>query len=347
MHHEARSPTALEARGEITGSQTSEAKAHDFIKAIAHPLQVLVAEDDRITRRIITRTVEQLGHECVAVSDGESALALFNESAFNVIISDWMMPGMDGIQLCQQIRARQGYTYFILLTALDDHRYRLEGMRAGADDFLTKPLNRDDLEARMIAAERVTRLHKKIAKQQDELDKLNHKLFEDGRRDGLTGLGNRLKMDEQLVILERQLAESPMPMCVALIDIDCFKSYNDTAGHQAGDVALSKVAEALARESRRSDALFRYGGEEFLILLPDLNLSEAHKALERVREAVQEMSIPHPGESPTGVVTISVGVTAVRPEGPGSIELAIKKADEALYLAKGHGRNKVLVKENY
>ncbi|MFN3198626.1 MAG: diguanylate cyclase [Bradymonadia bacterium] len=347
MHQEQqRSPATLEARStNALGSQASEAEAHNFIKSIAHTLKVLVAEDDRITRRILTRTVEQLGHECVAVSDGESALAIFEERPFNVIISDWMMPGMDGKELCRQIRSRQGYTYFILLTALDDHQYRLEGMRAGADDFLTKPLNRDDLEARLIAAQRVTQLHAQIAEQKAELDKLNAKLFEDGRRDRLTGVGNRLKMDERIESLEAQLTETTIPLCVALVDIDCFKSFNDTAGHMAGDRALAAVAQSLERESRRSDAIYRFGGEEFVIFLPELTLDEAEKVLERVREAVQGLKIHHPGTSPFGVVTISIGAAAVAPDGPGCILSAIKRADKALYASKDGGRNRVSVSE--
>jgi two-component system cell cycle response regulator len=164
-------------------------------------LKILIAEDDTVSRTILKRAVEKFGHECLAAEDGEKAWELYREAPdVDAISSDWMMPGMDGLELCRKVRdeERGGYTYFIFLTALGDRAHLLMGLEAGADDYLSKPLDRDELQVRLISALRVTQLHRRLAFQNDELETLNRKLFEQSREDPLTRLGNRLRLREEL-----------------------------------------------------------------------------------------------------------------------------------------------------
>lgn len=282
-------------------------------------MRVLLAEDDPISQRVLLRAMEQLGHQCQAVSDGDAAWELFCHGTPDVIISDWAMPGMDGLELCRRVRSGgpAAYTYFIFMTGHDDRQSFLDGMRAGADDYLMKPIDLDALEARMIAASRVMALH--------------HRLVEAARTDPLTGVGNRLRLRDDLDALYARVARYGHTYAVGLCDVDHFKRYNDTHGHVAGDDALLRVAQVIAGQLRTGDAVYRYGGEEFLVLLPEQTLASARVAMERVRAAV-EASSP---------VTVSCGVaTIARVDGP-PWEVWIARADEALYRAKAEGRNRV------
>ena len=174
-------------------------------------MKILIAEDDLVSRTILKRAVEKFGHECLAAEDGEKAWELYRESSgVDVIISDWMMPGMDGLELCRLIRneERDEYTYFIFLTALGDKDHLLMGLEAGADDYLGKPLDRDELQVRLISASRVTALHRRLAYQNSELERLNRKLFNQSREDPLTHLGNRLRLHEELEVLHGLLRDA-------------------------------------------------------------------------------------------------------------------------------------------
>ena len=207
-------------------------------------MRILIVDDSPTPRLILRRELEGLGHECLAAEDGNQALETFRVSAPDVIVSDWMMPGMDGDELCRQVRSDPGapYVYFILLTSLDDPASVIKGMEAGADDHLAKSFERDDLQTRLIAAERVTGLHQRLAAQQVELERLNAILQQDSRRDHLTGLGNRLRQDEDLAVLAGRAQRYGHGFSVVLFDVDRFKAYNDTAGHPAGDDVLRAVA---------------------------------------------------------------------------------------------------------
>jgi len=203
-------------------------------------LRVLVADDDAVTRRILQVAITRLGHECVLACDGTEALELYQGAEIDVVISDWTMPGMDGIDLCRHIRGggrraatvtQTAYTYFILLTAAEDKQHFMIGMHAGADDYLHKPPDPDDLMVRLITAARITALHRQLSQQNAELERLNRELFEQGRTDALTRVGNRLRMQEDLVQLWSRARRYPCStFCIALCDLDFFKMYNDKAG---------------------------------------------------------------------------------------------------------------------
>lgn len=306
-------------------------------------MHVLIAEDDLVSRKILQRSVERLGHTCLLAADGEEALELYNEHRPDVVISDWVMPKLDGLSLCKEIRADREamYTYFVLLTSRSDKAHRLEGFHGGADDYLTKPLDADELKLRLIAATRVTSLHRELRERARQIEQLNLDLYKDGRRDALTGIANRRAMEEDLERLHSQMHRHDHQWAIALVDIDHFKSYNDTCGHPAGDEALRRVAHCLAEVCRAHDSVYRYGGEEFLAVFPHQDLEGAIQAAERMREAVRALAIPNPGRTPSGPVTISLGVAGRLAGDEGDVSDLIKVADDALYRAKQSGRDRV------
>jgi two-component system, cell cycle response regulator len=312
-------------------------------------LRILIAEDDAVSRTILHRAVEKFGHECLAAEDGERAWEIYREtSGVDAIISDWMMPGMDGLELCSKVRGeeRNGYTYFIFLTALGDRNHLHMGLEAGADDYLSKPLDRDELQVRLISARRVTELHRRLAFQNGELEVLNRKLFEQSREDPLTRLGNRLRLREEFEALRGRVERYGHNYSAVLCDVDYFKLYNDHYGHLAGDEVLQKVAETIADHCRSGDTAYRYGGEEFLIILPEQSQESATDIADRLRRAVEDMRIPHEANDPPGIVTISAGVATLSAGANKSADDLLGEADAALYHAKQSGRNRVASYEN-
>jgi len=253
------------------------------------------------------------------------------------------MPGIDGIELCRRVRhdARPGYTYFIFLTSLGDKEHLLTGIEAGADDYLAKPLDPDELKVRLISASRVTALHQQLAQQREELERLNMELFVQARTDPLTQLANRLKLSEDREVLLGRVERYRHKYCAIMCDIDFFKLYNDNQGHIAGDRVLKTVAETIVNECRSGDQVYRYGGEEFLIIMPEQTIESAAVGAERIRRAIEGLNVSHPANMPYGIVTISLGVAALGSEGESSVDGLLKAADAALYRAKKFGRNRV------
>jgi len=310
-------------------------------------MKVLVADDSAVPRLILERNLTALGHEIAAAADGEEAWSLYRSFAPDVILSDWLMPGLDGIELCRRIRSDPAdrYTYFVLLTSMTEVEHVITAMVAGADDFMVKPLERTALEAALIGARRVTELHEQLRDQRASLERLNSLLFDDARRDPLTLLGNRLRLSEDLAAAVSRVQRYGHGYCLALLDIDFFKRYNDKFGHPAGDLALRSVAQALAGSVRAGDMVYRYGGEEFLILLPEQTATTATVVLDRVRLAVAALELPHPDNPPADVVTISGGVAAIEASNQLTVNEWLRRADQALYRAKATGRNRVVVFE--
>jgi len=304
-------------------------------------VKILVVDDELVSRLVVQAAVERLGHRWVAASDGEEAWRHFQDDRPDVLITDLLMPEADGLELCRRVRAsaETGYTYIILATMLGGHEDVVRGMEAGADDYLVKPVEPFDLQAKLIAAERVTALHAELGRYRAELAKL-------ARTDALTQLANRRSLEEDLRMLDARSQRYGRPYCAAICDVDHFKTYNDTLGHQAGDEALRAVAAKLAAEVRASDGVYRYGGEEFVLVLPEQSLQTARAAVERVRAAVEQLAIPHPGRGPGGVVTMSFGIAGFRPGLTTTAEDLLEQADAALYEAKEAGRNRVAVADD-
>jgi two-component system cell cycle response regulator len=306
-------------------------------------MKVLIAEDEPVSRMILHRAIVKSGHECLVAKDGIEAWQLFQEVEIDTIISDWMMPGIDGIELCRRVRqdARPGYTYFIFLTALGDKAHLLTGIEAGADDYLTKPLDRDELKVRLISASRVAALHGQLAQQRGELERLNKELFVQARTDSLTQLANRLKLREDFEVLRSRVERYGHKYCAVMCDIDFFKLYNDNYGHIAGDQVLQAVAKTIVKECRSGDQVYRYGGEEFLIIMPEQTIETAMLGAERINRAVEGLKIPHLANRLQGIVTLSLGVAVLGSVGERSVDALLNSADAALYRAKELGRNRV------
>ena len=314
-------------------------------------MRVLVAEDDPPSRLIHQMTVEKLGHECLVAEDGNAAWDILQSHEVDVVLSNWMMPGLDGIGLCRKVRGadRDAYTYFILLTALGEKEHLLEGMNAGADDYLTKPLDADDLQVRLISASRVTSLHRQLFEKtlglqqlNLRLERLNVRLFEQARKDPLTQLGNRLQLREHMETMRGLVDRYEHGYCVTLLDIDFFKAYNDHYGHLAGDEVLVDVANTVAEHCRLGDTAYRYGGEEFLIVLPEQSPESATLAADRMRLAVKDLLIPHEAKTPPGTLTISGGVATLLPGQGKDLDALLREADLALYRAKRSGRDRIV-----
>jgi two-component system chemotaxis response regulator CheY len=288
-------------------------------------MKVLIADDEPGTRLLLATTLERLGHACVAAEDGDQAWERFLEEEPAMVVTDWQMPGLDGTEIARRIRERAAaaYTYVVVLTGAADESSARAAMEAGADDVLLKPLDAADLERKLIAAERVTAMHRR--------------LHADARHDPLTGIGNRLRLAEDLEAVCGRVERYGHAYCVAIADVDHFKAYNDAHGHPRGDDVLRAVASSLRDTVRTGDTVYRYGGEEFVVLLPEQTLAGAEQAAERLRAAIEALALPHPGG---GSVTVSIGVAGLG-DGTCAPDALFETADQALYAAKEDGRNRV------
>ena len=264
-------------------------------------MKVLAVDDDRTSLRIIQRMVDGLGYECTVATGGDDAWESYLTDGPDVVVSDWSMPGLSGFDLCRNIRAHGtgGYTYFIVVTSHSDPQDIVDGMSSGADDYLVKPVLMDELRARLIAAGRVTSLHRQLGDRRTELEDQNRRLLAAASLDPLTGLGNRRALETDLAVLEARVTRYGHSYCMALVDVDCFKSFNDQYGHQAGDQALREVAAQLRQQVRTGDSLYRYGGDELLCLFPEQSIASATIAVERMRSGVEGLGIVH-GGNPRG-----------------------------------------------
>jgi two-component system cell cycle response regulator len=305
-------------------------------------VNVLAVDDDAASLLITQSMVRSLGHDCHTAVDGTDAWRVYDSQRPNVIISDWDMPGLSGSELCQAVRIQDPspYTYFIVLSSHGSPQDTMNGMGAGADDYLVKPLRAAALEARLIAAERVTSLHSRMDLQRSVLETQNRTLATAASIDPLTGLGNRRLLDQDLGVLAARVMRYGHSYCMSLLDIDYFKSFNDRYGHLAGDRAIRDVAAELRRQARSGDSLYRYGGDELLCLFPEQSLETATTAVERMRSEVERLGITH-ADNPRGVVTLSAGVSRMAADHLSTGYGGLKEADEALYRAKAQGRNRV------
>ncbi len=306
-------------------------------------MRILIADDEPTSRLLLRAIVAKLGHECIVAEEGAGAWDLLASGGIDVLLTDWMMPGVDGPELCRRVREGTGdsYVYIVLTTGLDRPERVLEGMTAGADDYLIKPVDSFAVQTRLIAAERVTELHGTLAQTQAELERANTDLLERSLTDELTGLGNRRRMEEDLIRTHARACRVGRSYGLALFDVDHFKLYNDHYGHVAGDDTLRHVASCIDFVVRAGECAYRYGGEEFLLLLPDLRSADSVVAIgERIRQTVLDAAIPH-GSRQTlpPFVTLSGGVARWSPGSPLSVMDVVQEADGALFQAKSAGRN--------
>jgi diguanylate cyclase (GGDEF)-like protein len=296
-------------------------------------VRILVAEDDPVSRYLLEAFLVKWGYEVIVAADGvEAWQALQHDNAPQLALLDWMMPGMDGVEICRRVRKRaaEPYTYILLVTAKGQKQDILEGLEAGADDYLTKPFDPQELRARL-------RVGRRILELQEQLIQAREELRAQATHDPLTGLWNRAAI---LETLQRELARAERqrtPVAIIMADVDHFKQINDAYGHLAGDAVLGEVSQRMRAAIRSYDAIGRYGGEEFLIVTSGCDVTIALKLAERVRSCVSREPINIAGG--TFPATLSLGVAASSEAG--DADQLVRAADAALYRAKNSGRNRV------
>jgi two-component system, cell cycle response regulator len=287
-------------------------------------VRILVADDDKITTALLSRTLRSWGYEPVVAGDGIAALKILSEeNAPELMILDWMMPGMTGAELCRYIRKSSldnRYVYTLVLTGKTEKKDLVEALEAGADDFIHKPFHPDELRVRLRTAVRIL--------------ELQSALLIRARNDSLTGLLNHGAILEELAKEFNRCRRENKPVSVMLADLDHFKQINDKYGHQTGDSVLRAAAERIRTAIRCYDHIGRYGGEEFLIVLPGCDLQDALKLSDRVRNCVLAGSDKIP-------FTVSIGIASTNDLDDISGLHLVRAADEALYKAKENGRNRV------
>jgi diguanylate cyclase (GGDEF)-like protein len=298
----------------------------------AHNGRLLIVDDAMENIQILNHVLGE-EHEVLFAMNGEKALELAHLNRPDLILLDAVMPGMDGYEVCAALRAASDVSDIpvIFVTALATPEDETRALEAGAVDFITKPFNVAVVRARV-------RTHLTLKRQSDAMRELT-------LTDALTGVANRRSFNDALDNEWRRCARARSPLSVIMIDIDHFKLYNDAYGHQAGDICLRQVANAMVDcASRTPDLLARYGGEEFVILLPQVGEQGAATVAQRILGAMRELAIPHRMSSAGDIVTVSLGVATVVPtEGSGGSDALLRAADGALYRAKKDGRNRYCV----
>ena len=299
------------------------------------PANILIVDDHEDNVELLRARLEARGYRTAAAEDGEQALRLVDESPPDLILLDVMMPKVDGIEVARRIRANKELPFIpiIMQTALDSTEQTVEGLDAGADDYITKPINFAVLEARVRTQLRVKTLVEQVRRQADELLRVS-------RTDALTGLDNRRYLEERLTEAFEHARRLSEPFALVMCDLDKFKSVNDTHGHQVGDTVLQQLADVLRAQVREIDRVGRYGGEEFMLLLPGTTLHAAERFGERVRHAVEAHTFTFPGGTLSR--TLSAGVAAWPHARLATPDALVKAADDALYVAKETGRNRVV-----
>lgn len=299
---------------------------------------ILIAEDNLVSRKLLEKSLKMAGYQVKSTENGRQAFEVLKKHFYPIVITDWMMPEMNGPELCKAIRGHEfpGYVFIVLLTSLDSKEDIITGLKAGADDYLTKPFNQAELVARLNTGRRILDLERSLRKANEEIRLLSV-------IDPLTKIYNRGYINTHLPIEINRACRYQRSLSLIMCDIDHFKKVNDTYGHQAGDSILKTFAELLKSNTRINvDWLARYGGEEFLIILPETGVNGAEIVAERLREVVAEATIPIVDRSVTITASFGVAGCNITPYGQHTAETLIGHADACLYRAKNEGRNKVV-----
>jgi two-component system, cell cycle response regulator len=299
-------------------------------------VQILVVEDSPVYRQLLTSYLQEWGFPFTIAKDGSEAWTLLQRPGCpKLVLLDWVLPGIDGVELCRRIRlagSGNSYSYIILLTGKDGKEDLLEAMQAGADDYLAKPFDQLELKARLLVGKRIVGLH-------EELVSARESMRYAATHDSLTNLLNRGEILDVLSRESERARRSGKPLSVILADVDHFKKVNDTLGHLFGDAALKEIARRLRSKLRVYDGVGRYGGEEFLMILPDCDLMTALIKADALRACVGSEPIVSSQASRNITVSMGVGVSIDHPAG--DIGSLLNQADRGLYAAKAKGRNRV------
>ncbi len=311
-------------------------------------IKVLIADDDAAIRSLVTAVLEDDGYSVRTAADGEEALRIFGEFAPDLVFTDQRMPGLSGLEVLAQVRAQQPLTNVVIMTSYASLENAIAALKQGAYDYLLKPFEDLDLityAARRAAANVVLMREKEellesLRTTNEQLQQLNVRLSDQALKDGLTGLFNHRYAQEAIATAVEEAKAGKRPVAVLFVDVDHFKNYNDTYGHQQGDTVLRSIGAVLKQACRPGDIAARWGGEEFVMLLPDTDTPTALAQAEHLRAAVAEIGDPGQSTQPGGVLSVSVGVASL-PEHSDGADGVLFQADAALYEAKRAGRNTI------
>ncbi len=306
-------------------------------------MKVLVVDDSKTIRALVAECAKTLGHEVFHAETGEQAIKIIQENNVDLVLMDVEMPGLDGFQTTYAIRAMENIDWFPIIfisSKIDDDSFA-KGILSGGDAYLQKPINLLRLQLTITAMERIYVMRQKLHKAQKDLIIANNELQLLASFDDLTNMPNRRNFDDTLKRQFLLAKRNKSPLAFIMCDIDFFKLYNDSYGHQQGDECLTAVAKAIGSAPvRPTDKACRYGGEEFAVILPDTNRVGGVYIAEKLRQAVLDLAIEHNESKIGSCVTLSLGLAVYTGQFKTKEEL-LKAADDALYRAKGNGRNRV------
>jgi two-component system, cell cycle response regulator len=315
---------------------------HEIAPSVENTGRILVVDDHEDNVELLRARLESWGYEVVSASDGKQALEVVEQAAPDLILLDVMMPTVDGNEVARRVKQNPMLPFIpiIMQTALDSTESKVEGLEAGADDYITKPIEFAELKARVRSMLRIKRLQDELEERERQLLEANERLRHMSRTDALTSLENRRSIERQLDVMYAHSERLNEPMSCVMSDLDRFKAVNDTHGHHAGDAVLKQFAAILKKAAREIDVVGRYGGEEFIVLLPGTVLDAAVTFAERVRKEVEAHTFVFEGGSIQR--TASFGVAGWPHPRISTCEGLVRAADDALYVAKETGRNRVI-----
>jgi two-component system, cell cycle response regulator len=325
---------ALPYLGEYNDGAQSVARDESRRIAVS-PLKVLIADDSPVSRKLVEQALFGQPYTLFFAATGKQAVELYIEHRPSLVVMDWMMPDLNGVEICRRLRSisSDAYTHIIMLTAKKDTASVVEGLQAGADDYLTKPFHEEELLARMAVGVRTVELHRQIQAKNKALEEL-------ALTDALTGLPNRRAVEEWGARELSSAARNGFSVWAIVADLDRFKHVNDTFGHKAGDEVLKKFAKILQANTRRSDFCGRLGGEEFLVVMTHTTREGAERVAERIR--AEFAMAPFTFSGCDMIATASFGIAGLEAkQGPQNFATLVSQADAALYVAKRTGRNRV------
>lgn len=305
--------------------------------------KILVVDDVPLNVELLRTYLNTAGYHVFEAGDGEQAMQIVAQKKPDLLLLDIMMPKMNGFEVCKRLKSdpKTRFIPIVMVTALQSIEDKVQGIEAGADDFITKPFNKMELLARVRSLLRIKFLYDELVKKIYQLDQAKKRLQQLAITDGLTGLYNYRFFKEQLLHEMDRAARHNLSLSLIMMDIDNFKIYNDTNGHPAGDEVLRRIAKVLQNNIRKIDIAARYGGEEFAIILPEESPESAKIVTEKIRRLVEEEPIPFEDKQPNKKLTISLGL-ATFPIDAEDWKQLVSKADQRLYKAKKSGRNRAV-----
>ncbi len=308
-------------------------------------MNILVIDDSLPILQYTCACIKDEGHHAIAASSGSEALSILEQQKPDLILLDIIMPDMDGYEIAKKIRTilTDQWIPIIFLSAKIEDEDIVKGIEVGADDYLTKPISQTVLMAKIKAMQRITEIQNKLLHLTKDLEKANSKLESLTHIDGLTGISNRRYFDECIEKEWRLAKRNGTAVSVLMIDADFFKQYNDTNGHQKGDDCLKVIATSIMEQLHRpGDMAYRYGGEEFVVILPDTNAEGTLTVGMTINNAIKELGIQYNSPEIDHPVTVSIGCALMIPYKDDAYRTLIERADKALYEAKENGRDQVI-----